>query len=69
MKDFIGYTSAWFIVLTGAVIAAILGGSFIVWELPSLQRVIEAVPEATRIILVISLVAGFIASVSEAAKK
>lgn len=69
MKDFIGYTFAWFIVLTGAVIAALLGGSFIVWELPSLQRVIEAVPEVTRIVLVISVVAGFITSVSEAAKK
>lgn len=69
MKDFIGYTSAWFIVLTGAVIAAILGGSFIVWELPSPQRVIEAVPEVTRIILVLSVICGLITTISELAKK
>ena len=69
MKDFIGYTTAWFILATGVVIAAVLGGSFIVWELPSLQRVIEAVPEVTRVILVISVVGGFLTSVSEAAKK
>ena len=69
MKNFIAYTLAWLIVLTGSVLGAVLSWSFIVWDLPDLQRVIEVVPEITRSALVLSVFAGLMTSIFELAKK
>ena len=69
MKNFIAYTLAWFIVVTGIVLGAVLSWSFIAWDLPDLQRVIEVMPEVTRVILVLSVFAGLMTSISELAKK
>ena len=69
MKDFINYTLTWFIVIAGIILGAVLSWSFIVWDLPDLQRVIEVVPEITRIALVLSVFGGLMATIFEAAKK
>ena len=69
MRDFINYTLAWFIVIVGLILGAVLSWSFIAWDLPDLQRVIEVVPEITRIALVLSVLGGLMTTISELAKK
>ena len=69
MKNFIAYTLAWLIVLTSIVLGVVLSWSFIAWDLPDMQRVIEVVPEVTRVVLVLSVFAGLMTSISELAKK
>jgi len=69
MKDFINYTLAWLIVIAGIILGAVLSWSFIAWDLPDPQRVIEVVPEVARIVLVLSVFGGLMTAISEAAKK
>ena len=69
MRDFINYTLAWFIVIAGIILGAVLSWSFIAWDLPDLQRVIEVGPEITRIALVLSVIGGLMITIFELAKK